>query len=74
MITLYHFLTSFLITYLFEVFQLHDIRLYLMQFSMYNQCLNTDNKIEKTNLLIQVSAYSWMIRLTAVSFFDFDLE
>ena len=45
-----------------------------MQFSMYNQCLNTDNKIEKTNLLIQVSAYSWMIRLTAVSFFDFDLE
>ena len=37
------------------------------------QGLRPDNKIEN-NLLIQVSTYSWMIRLTAVRFLDFDLE
>ena len=40
---------------------LYDIRLYLMQFSMYNSEMNSDSKIVEDYLLIQGSFNNWMI-------------
>ena len=70
MITLYHFFCLFN-----NSFQKNfDIRLYLMQFSMYNlQSMNSENKIVEDNLLIQDSIKSWMI-WTTFDFFILDLE
>ena len=43
--------------YHITLFPLRDIRLYLMQFSMYSSCLraNSEDKIVEDNLLIQDS-------------------